>query len=539
MSFVFKMPDVGEGIAEGEIVQWFVKEGDTVKEDSPLLEIQNDKLVQEIPAPVSGTITKILVQPGTVATVGQDLVEIAAEGAAPVASAPAQAAPVATPTAAPVASTGAFQFLMPDVGEGIAEGEIVQWFAKEGDSIKEDSPLLEIQNDKLVQEVPAPVTGTIVKIHVTAGTVATVGQLLVEIATEGSAPVASAPAQAAPVATPVQTAPAGNGVTFAGNTVANRVLAMPSVRHYARSKNVDLTLVAATGKNGHVRKEDVDAFLAGGSVAPVTTQSQEVTTPVETPTTATPSAPVAPKAAPAPAVSEDGRVTRVAMTGTRKAIAKAMLTSKHEAPHVTLFDEVDVTALVNHRKKFKDVAASQDVKLTFLPYVFKALIAAVRKYPVLNASVDSKTNEIVYKNYYNIGFAADTPHGLYVPNIKNADSKGLFAIAKEITTLAEAANDNKLAGPDMRDGTITISNIGSARGLWFTPIINFPEVAILGVGRIDKKPVVLQDGTVGVGNMLALSLSFDHRIIDGMTAQLAMNEIKRLLANPDLLLMEA
>lgn len=538
MSFVFKMPDVGEGIAEGEIVQWFVKEGDTVKEDSPLLEIQNDKLVQEIPAPVSGVITKILVQPGTVAVVGQDLVEIVAEGAAPVASAPAQTAPVAAPASTPATSTAAFQFLMPDVGEGIAEGEIVQWFAKEGETINEDSPLLEIQNDKLVQEVPAPVSGTITKIHVVAGTVATVGQLLVEIATAGSAPAPAATPVAVAVSTPSVSAPTGNGVTFSGNTVANRVLAMPSVRHYARSKNVDLTLVAATGKNGHVRKEDVDAFLAGGSVAPVaSTPTVEIT---PTPTTEAPVASTpAPKAAPAPAVSEDGRVTRVAMTGTRKAIAKAMVTSKHEAPHVTLFDEVDATALVNHRKKFKDVAASQDVKLTFLPYVFKALVATVRKFPVLNASVDSKTNEIIYKNYYNIGFAADTPHGLYVPNIKNTDSKGLFAIAKEITKLANDANDNKLAGPDMRDGTITISNIGSARGLWFTPIINFPEVAILGVGRIDKKPIVLADGTVGVGNMLALSLSFDHRIIDGMTAQLAMNEIKRLLANPDLLLMES
>ncbi|WP_331836261.1 2-oxo acid dehydrogenase subunit E2 [Erysipelothrix piscisicarius] len=163
----------------------------------------------------------------------------------------------------------------------------------------------------------------------------------------------------------------------------------------------------------------------------------------------------------------------------------------------------------------------------------------MRKYPILNSSVDDSTQEIVYKNFINIGFAADTPHGLYVPNIKNADSKGIFTVAKEISTLAAAANDNTLAGADMRDGSITISNIGSARGLWFTPIINYPEVAILGVGRIDKKPVVLADGTIGVGNMLALSLSFDHRIIDGALAQNAMNELKRLLNNPELLLMES
>ncbi|QIK57735.1 dihydrolipoyllysine-residue acetyltransferase [Erysipelothrix sp. HDW6A] len=538
MSYIFKMPDVGEGIAEGEIVQWFVKEGDTIKEDEPLLEIQNDKLVQEVPSPVAGTITKILVQPGTVSTVGDSLIEIAVEGGAPAPAAPEAPVEAAPAPAAPAASAN-FTFNMPDVGEGIAEGEIVQWFVKEGDSIKEDEPLLEIQNDKLVQEVPSPVSGTIAKIHVQPGTVSTVGDPLVEITTAGGGHVA----QAAPAAAPAPTAQAaaatqGDGTTFVHNTIANRVLAMPSVRQYARDKGVDLTLVAATGRHGHVRKQDIDAFLQGGAQQAAPAVEAPVQTTQET--TVQPSAHVpAEKPAPAAPVFVAGEETRVAMTPTRRAIAKAMLTSKKEAPHVTIFDEVDVTALVNHRKKFKDVAASQDVKLTFLPYVVKALIATVRKYPVLNSSVDDKTNEIVYKNYYNIGFAADTPHGLYVPNIKNADSKGLFSIAKEITKLAKDANDNKLAGPDMRNGTITISNIGSARGLWFTPIINFPEVAILGVGRIDKKPVVLEDGTLGIGNVLALSLSFDHRIIDGMTAQSAMNEIKRLLSDPELLLMES
>lgn len=532
MSFIFKMPDVGEGIAEGEIVQWFVKEGDSIKEDEPLLEIQNDKLVQEIPSPVTGTVTKILVEPGTVSQVGDNLVEFAAEGHAPAAT-PAEETPAPAAPAAPATSGSSnFVFNMPDVGEGIAEGEIVQWFVKEGDSIKEDEPLLEIQNDKLVQEVPSPVTGSIAKILVEPGTVATVGDALVEIAAEGHAPAAAAePAQAQ---APVAQAPAGNGKTFANNTIANRILAMPSVRQYARDKGVDITAVNATGKHGHVRKSDIDAFLEGG--APVAQAAPVVET--ATQTAATPAATAAPKAAAKPVV-EAGSVTREPMSPTRKAIAKAMVTSKATAPHVTIFDEVDVTALVNHRKKFKDVAASQDVKLTFLPYVVKALVATVRKYPVLNSSVDDATQEIVYKNYYNIGFAADTPHGLYVPNIKNADSKGIFTIAKEITELAGAANDNKLALPDMRDGTITISNIGSARGLWFTPIINYPEVAILGIGRIDKKPVVLEDGSLGVGNVLALSLSFDHRIIDGMTAQLAMNEVKRLLSNPDILLMES
>lgn len=528
MSYIFKMPDVGEGIAEGEIVTWFVKVGDVVTEDQPLMEIQNDKLVQEVPSPVAGTVTKIMVEAGTVSTVGDDLIEISTGGSAPVVAAPEETAPVA---AAAPASSETFVFNLPDVGEGLAEAEVVQWFVKEGDTIAEDAPMLEIQTDKLVQEVPAPVAGTVLKINVQEGVVATVGQALVEIAPSGSAPAAAttAPAAAA-VATP--SAPAGNGVTHANNSVAGHVLALPSIRRYAREKGVDLSQVSATGKHGHIRLEDVEAFLSGGGTpAAVVTETVTATTP-STPAT------TAPAAVAATPVVVKGSTTREKMTPTRRAISSAMVNSKAKAPHVTLFDEVEVTDLMNHRKKFKDVAAEQGAKLTFLPYIVKALVSVVRKYPILNSSVDDTTQEIVYKNFYNIGFAADTPHGLYVPNIKDTDTKSMFTIAKEIVELAGQANEGTLKGPDMREGTITISNIGSARGLWFTPIINYPEVAILGVGRIDKKPIVLADGTIGVGQMMALSLSFDHRVIDGALAQAAMNELKRLLANPELLLME-
>ncbi len=524
MSFIFKMPDIGEGIAEGEIVQWFVNEGDTIEEDAPLLEIQNDKLVQEVPSPVTGVIKKIHVTGGTVATVGDVLVEIEAEGHTAVVE--ETAAVEAAPAAAPVAASSNFVFNLPDVGEGLAEAEVVQWFVNVGDSVTEDQPMLEIQTDKLVQEVPAPVSGTIAKINVEAGVVATVGQALVEIATSGSAP-AAAPAATQAVVAPSAPAAVVSGEVYADNSIAGRVLAMPSVRQYARDKGVDLTTVVASGKRGHVTKADVDAFLSGS------------TAPVETVATETVAAPVAaaPKAAPAPVVVK-GDTTREKMTPTRRAISNAMVNSKHTAPHVTLFDEVEVSSLIAHRSRFKDVAAERDIKLTYLAYITKAVTAVVAKFPVLNASVDDATQEIIYKNFYNIGFATDTPAGLYVPNIKNANTKSIFAIAQEITTLAGAANSGTLTGPDMRDGTVTISNIGSARGQWFTPIINHPEVAIFGIGRIDKQPIVLQDGTIGVGNMMKLSLSFDHRIIDGMTAQMAMNELKRLLSDPELLLME-
>lgn len=526
MSFVFKMPDVGEGIAEGEIVQWFVKEGDTIAEDAPLLEVQNDKLLQEIPSPVSGVIKKILVPAGTVSNVGDVLVEIDAEGHS---SATEAAAPVAVEAKTEVSTGGStFVFKLPDVGEGIAEGEIAQWFVKVGDTVSEDSPLLEVQNDKLLQEIPSPVSGTILKILVEPGTVSTVGDPLVEIAIEGAAPVTKNSTVVTPTAVdkPVATASVPTGV--AGNEIAGRVLALPSVRQYARKLGVDLSKVVATGKRGHILTSDIDAFVGGTQVAPVTSAETPAKAPVTQTTALEPARPI----------TVQGSVTREKMTPTRRAIAKAMVNSKAKAPHVTLFDEVEVSRLVNHRKRFKDVAAEQDVKLTFLPYIVKALVSVVRKYPILNSSVDDTTDEIVYKNFYNIGIATDTAHGLYVPNIKNADTKGIFTIAKEISVHAKNANDGKLSGADMREGTVTISNIGSARGLWFTPIINHPEVAILGVGRIDKKPIVLEDGTVGVGNMLALSLSFDHRVIDGMTAQLAMNEVKRLLSDPELLLME-
>lgn len=548
MAYKFLLPDVGEGMAEGEIVSWFVNEGDQINEDDPLLELQNDKLVQEIPSPVTGTVKKIHVEAGTIANVGDLLIEIdtgddssgdetEAVGMTETSTPESPTNEVATTDTDP--ATSVFVFTLPDVGEGMAEGEIVSWFVNEGDSINEDDPLLELQNDKLVQEIPSPVTGTVSKIMVEAGTVANVGDPLVEISvaggTAGATAAPAAPtAEAAPAAAPAT--PAAAITVSADNTVAGRVLAMPSVRKYAREKGVDLTQVTATGKHGHVLRDDVDTFVDGGGApapAPVA-----ATAPAQA--ASAPAAKAADKpAAKAIATPKDADVERVKMTPTRRAISQAMSTSAYTAPHVTVFDEVDVTTLVEHRRKFKESAAEQGTKLTYLPYITKALVAAAKKFPILNASIDDTTDEIVYKNYYNVGIAVDTDRGLYVPNVKDADSKSMYKIADEIIEKAGAAHDGSLTGADMRDGTITISNIGSARGLWFTPILNYPEVAILGIGRIEKKPIVKADGEIGVGQMLAISLSFDHRAIDGMTAQLAVNEIKRLLADPETLLMES
>ncbi|MFW3393938.1 2-oxo acid dehydrogenase subunit E2, partial [Enterococcus faecium] len=408
-------------------------------------------------------------------------------------------------------------------------------FVKPGDTINEDDTLLEVQNDKSVEEIPSPVTGTVKNVIVPEGTVANVGDVLVEIDAPGhnSAPSASAPSAEAPKEK-VETSGSASVVEAADPN--KRVLAMPSVRQFAREKDVDISQVTATGKGGRVTKEDIENFLAGApSSAPAKSEAPEAATPKE----AAPAAESKPAEPAKPFKSNLGDLEeRVAMTPTRKAIAKAMVNSKHTAPHVTLHDEVEVSKLWDNRKRFKEVAAANGTKLTFLPYVVKALTATVKKYPVLNASIDDANQEIVYKHYYNIGIATDTDHGLYVPNVKDADRKGMFAIADEINEKAKLAHDGKLSAEDMRNGTITISNIGSVGGGWFTPVINYPEVAILGVGTIAQQPIVNTEGEIVVGRVMKLSLSFDHRIVDGATAQQAMNNIKRLLADPELLMME-
>lgn len=549
MAFKFKLPALGEGIMEGEIVSWAVAEGDEVKEDDTLVEIQNDKSVEELPSPVNGKVLKIHVAEGEVATLGQVIIEIDAPGYEDDSAEETPAAPAAAPagassqTAAPAGGTSYFQFKLPALGEGIMEGEVVSWAVAEGDEVKEDDTLVEIQNDKSVEELPSPVDGKVVKIHVQAGEVATLGQVIIEIDAPGHNGATETAVESTPASPTAEegTVPATASTSTAAPSAPadpnRRILAMPSVRKLAREKGIDITLVNGTGKNGRITADDVKNF--NGSAVPATeTPSTEVAT-AAAPVAAAPAAPAAKPTPAKPYTSQRGEAeTREPMTGMRKAISKAMVNSKHTAPHVTHFDEIEVSKLWDHRKKFKDIASDRDTKLTFLPYAVKALIAATKKYPILNASLDDATQEVVYKNYYNIGIATDTDRGLFVPNIKDANTKSMFDIADEITELAGKAHEGKLSATDMGQGTITISNIGSAGGKWFTPIINHPEVAILGFGSIVQQPIVNEEGELAVGRVIKLSLSYDHRVIDGATAQKAMNEIKKYLADPELLLME-
>ncbi|OPH48510.1 dienelactone hydrolase [Paenibacillus ferrarius] len=429
-----------------------------------------------------------------------------------------------------------FEYKFPELGEGIHEGEIVKLLVKAGDTVTDETILMEVQNDKAVVEVPCPVEGKVVAVSVKEGQVCNIGELVMTIEVTGelpaesmhhksdsAAPAAPAAAAPAPAAAPAAAAAAPAAAPSAGR----EVLATPSIRKLAREKGITLAEVTPTGKHGRVTREDVLGFSgAGAAAAP------------EADTAATAAAgAAAPAAAPQQVVVGDRVEERIPFKGIRKIIANAMVKSVYTAPHVTLMDEIDVSALVALRERTKPLAEKKGVKLTYLPFIVKALVAACRQFPVMNAMIDEEKQEIVYKKYYNIGIATDTENGLLVPVIHDADRKNVWSIASSIKDLAVRGREGKLAPTELKGSTISITNIGSVGGMFFTPVINFPEVAILGAGRITEKPVV-KNGQIVAASVMALSLSFDHRIVDGATAQSFLNYIKQLLADPELLVLE-
>ncbi|EJY56150.1 catalytic domain of components of various dehydrogenase protein complex [Alicyclobacillus hesperidum URH17-3-68] len=422
-----------------------------------------------------------------------------------------------------------FEFGLPELGEGLHEGRISKWLVKPGDQIQEDDAVAEIENDKSLVELPSPVSGKIAEIKVPEGTTCVVGDIILTIEVEGDAPAAAPPQQqSAPEAATAQAQPAPvstqpvAGATTTAQSAAQQVLATPGVRRYAREAGVDIRAVQGTGNNGKVTKEDIDRAKSGAQPTPV-----EASTSVDS----------APTTQGAVSVTGDEVEERVPLPMIRQAIARAMVKSKYTAPHVTLMDEVDVTELVKLRKEIKPIAEQRGVKITYLPFIVKALIAALRTKPQLNSTYDEEKQELILKHYYHIGIATDTDRGLLVPVVRHADKKNMWTIAEEINDLATRGRAGKLTPAEMRGSTISITNIGSAGGMFFTPIINYPEVAILGVGRITEKPVI-RNGEFAVGQMMSLSLSFDHRVIDGALGQQFVNDIKRMLENPRLLLLE-
>ncbi|WP_431815282.1 2-oxo acid dehydrogenase subunit E2 [Limosilactobacillus portuensis] len=441
----------------------------------------------------------------------------------------------------------AYKFRLPEMGEGLTEGDIASFLVKEGDQVKDGDPLVEIQTDKSTTQLVSPVAGTIKKIEAKEDDHVEKGNDLVLIddgkdgvstnvdaedaddsADDTAAEESSAPAESEAPAASSEPAPAPKQGGVAPLAEPNKlVMAMPSVRQYARDKGVDISLVQPSGNHGQVLKIDIDNFNGNAASAP----AAAATAPAA-------SAPAAGNAIkPYEGAGKDAE-TREPLSKMRQIIAKNMRDSVDISPMVTVFANAEVSKMMANRKKYKAIAADQGIHLTFLPYVVKALIAMMKKYPEFNSSIDDSTQELVQKHYYNIGIATSTDHGLYNPNIKNADSKSMFEIAKEISDNAEAAEENKLSPDSMAHGCMTISNIGSMRGGWFTPIINQPEVAILGMGTIATEPIVNADGEIVVGHNMKLSLTVDHRLIDGALATEALNYLKKLLEDPELLMME-
>ncbi len=390
-------------------------------------------------------------------------------------------------------------FKLPDIGEGVHEGEIVKWLVKEGDSVSEDQPMVEVMTDKATVEIPSPVKGKIQKIYFKEGETVQVESVLVSIFEEGEEGVVSAPKEFAhekPIPSISQPRPSGE------------VIAMPAVRKLARELGVDLANIKGSGPAGRITEEDVKK----AAVPQVVQKGMDGRfTPI--------------------AIAKLGGEERIPLRGIRKTIAHHLQMSKYYAPHFSYIEEVDLTDLVKLREKKKKEIEKKGVRLTYLSYIVKALIPALKQFPYLNASLDETTQEIVLKKYYNIGIAVATPDGLVVPVVKGVDQKPLLEVAAEIVRLSDAVRSHKATPQEMRGSSFTVTSIGSIGGVFATPIINYPDVAILGVNRITERPVV-RKGKVTVRHILYLSLTLDHRVVDGAVAAEFMNSLVKILEKP-------
>ena len=416
----------------------------------------------------------------------------------------------------------AYEFKFPDIGEGLTEGEIVRWLVKEGDEVKEGQPLVEVETDKALAEIPSPKTGVILKILAREKEIVKVGQVIVIFGEKGES-LATPPLkpksvgvvgelEEAPEEPPVAEAKVE---TVKPVLISEYALATPAVRGLAKELGVDINKVKGSGPEGRVLEKDVRQFVEG-KVMPV--EPEKKITKVKK-------------------YDLYGYVDRIPLRGVRRSIAKAMVKSKYTAPHVTAMDEADVTALWKIREKEKKAAEKKGVKLTILPFIIKAVIAGLMEHPYLNASLDDENEEIILKKYFNIGVATDTPEGLMVPVVKNAKDKSILQIADELTKLVEKARNRKIDLADLKGGTFTISNYGALGGIYATPIINYPEVAIFGVGKI-KDTTVVKNGKLVVRKILSLALSFDHRVVDGGEGARFLNTVIARLEDPDLILLE-
>ena len=538
------MPQMGESITEGTITKWLKKPGDTVQRDEPLFEISTDKVDAEIPSPVAGTLSEIKVTEGATVQINTVVATIAESGAgasAPAASpaksetAAAPAADTATPaavdaaaavqgnpdaTASSAAAAGpGTEVLMPQMGESITEGTITKWLKKVGDTVQRDEPIFEISTDKVDAEIPSPVAGTLSEIKVGEGKTVTINTVVAIIGgAAGKAAPAATPAAAQPAAA---AAPAASAAQ-ASASQAEHVRSSPLVRKIAKDNNVDLTQVPGTGAAGRVTKTDILGHLEGGAkpaaAAPAAVQAQ--------------AAPAAAKPAPAVAQPQPGEL--VPMSKMRSIIAQRMVESKRTSPHVHTVFKVDMTRIVKLREKEKSKYEQRNgVKLTYMPFITRAAIVALRKHPVVNAFLQG--DAILYNKNINIGIAVALDWGLIVPVLKQTEEKNFLGIARGIVDVAERARGKKLAPDEISGGTFTLTNSGIFGEQFGTPIINQPQSAILGIGGLNKEAEVLTDkdgnDVIAIRSIQRFTLGFDHRIVDGADAGKFMSDFKAYLEN--------
>ena len=550
------MPALGESVTEGTVTTWLKQVGDTVELDEPIVEVSTDKVDSEVPSPVAGVLLEILVPEDETVEVGTEIARIgdaseasapaAAPAAAPVEAPAAPAAPVTpAPAPAPAPAQGT-EVRMPALGESVTEGTVTTWLKAVGDAVDADEPLLEVSTDKVDSEVPAPVAGFLTEIRVPedetveVGTVVAIISATAPSAAPAAASAAPAPAPVAPAAPAAPAAPVApaapapvdpfpNASTLAAKASAAPVVASPAaatgsayvtpiVRKLARELGVDLATVSGSGVGGRVRREDVEAAAAAARAA------------------AAAPAPVAPAApaAKAEATREPSplRGTTEKMSRLRQTIARRMVESLQTAAQLTTVIEVDVTKVAALRARSKDAfLATHGTKLTFLPFFVKAATEALAYHPKLNATINDK--EVTYFDYEHVGIAVDTPRGLLVPVMKNAGEKDIPGIAASINDLAARTRDSKIGPDELSGSTFTVTNTGSGGALFDTPVLNMPETAIMGVGTIVKRPVVMKgaDGAdvIAIRSMVYLSLSYDHRLVDGADASRFLMDVKKRL----------
>jgi 2-oxoisovalerate dehydrogenase E2 component (dihydrolipoyl transacylase) len=538
----FILPDIGEGIVECELVEWLVQEGDQIVEDQPVADVMTDKALVQIPAMDTGVVKKLYYKKGEIAKVHEPLFAMEVEGedgtqaSEKTSDEQAKSSDDSRSASADAASqTGSKQiedFILPDIGEGIVECELVEWLVEEGDEISEDQPVADVMTDKALVQIPSKFNGKVIKRYYQKGEIARVHEPLFAIETDaepGSVqPAAKTTDNTVASESGTQKQSAKSGATAASKqekfpggefdpepAPPGKALASPAVRRLARELGVDLSKVQGSGKKGRVMKQDLRALEQQGS------ESQQQST-----------------HAPKGQVQTSGGTRVEPIRGVRAAMAKQMSASVFSIPHFSVSDEIEMDALMAARAQLKPEFEKQGVKLSFMPFIIKAMSLALKQFPIVNAQVNEDCTELTYFDDHNIGMAVDSKIGLLVPNIKGVQHLSLFEIAKQANRLIEQAREGRLAGEDLKGGTISISNVGVIGGTVATPVINKPESAIVALGKIQRLPRFDEQDNVRPVNIMHISWSGDHRIIDGATMVRFSNLWKSYLENPLAMLAE-